>query len=288
MLKQVKLISTAEKINMDGHLILQALPIHEMEEADPILLIHHWKSEIPPESRIRELGVGPHPHRGFSLVTFMFDGSIEHRDSRGNQGIVGAGGTQWMHAGMGIMHSERPPRDLADKGGMMELLQFWVNVPSNQKMIQPYYLNLDRQATPVIRSEAGHLELLVVAGNVAEISGPARTLSAITALQIWSAAPDQVEFSVPSGHQLLFYALDGLYKVNGKIIGPTQVARLSIDGEMIDIEALEKGKAVLVGGKPIGEPVNKYGPFVMTNQTEVLEAMRDYQMGKMGILIEEF
>ncbi|MCB0601826.1 MAG: pirin family protein [Saprospiraceae bacterium] len=286
--KKIKLISTAEMVNMDGNLILQALPIHELERGDPILLIHHWKTEIPAESRVRELGVAPHPHRGFSPVTFVFEGAMEHRDSRGNRGVVGPGGAQWMHAGMGIMHSERPPKELAGAGGMLELIQFWVNVPSQSKMIQPSYQNIPREEIPVISSEQGLLEIRLVAGTISDTRGPAQVLSPVTAMQIYARGKDQINFEVGEGQQMFFYALDGLFKLNGKVIGPTQVALLPPEGTSIGLEALEAGRAVLVGGKPIEEPVLQYGPYVVTNQTEVLQAMRDYQLGKMGILIEDF
>lgn len=287
-LKKIKLISTAEMVNMDGNLILQALPIHEMERGDPILLIHHWKTEIPAESRVRELGVGPHPHRGFSPVTLVFQGSMEHRDSRGNRGVVGPGGAQWMHAGMGIMHSERPPRELAESGGMLELVQFWVNVPQRYKMIQPSYQNIPQETVPVIKSPQGGIEIKLVAGHLLGSKGPAKILSPVTAMQVYALAKDRFEFEVEEGQQLFFYALDGLYKLNGKVIGPTQVALLTPEATGIALEVLEEGRAILIGGKSIEEPVVQYGPYVVTNQTEVLQAMRDYQLGKMGILIEDF
>ena len=122
---------------MGGIPVLQPLPTTSVERIDPFLLLHHHAGMVEPGNHPRMVGVGPHPHRGFSPVTFIFKGDVHHRDSRGNSSIVKAGGVQWMNAGMGIIHSERPSKEFAEKGGEQEIIQLWINTPAAQKMKEP-------------------------------------------------------------------------------------------------------------------------------------------------------
>ena len=130
MSRSVKKIIAAQKVNMGGHILDQPLPVNGIDQIDPFLLIHHWKRNMKGGDSQKDVGVGPHPHRGFSPVTFVFEGAVEHRDSLGNRATVTKGGTQWMHAGKGITHSERPSKTIAEEGGLQEFIQFWVNTPA--------------------------------------------------------------------------------------------------------------------------------------------------------------
>src|SRR5687767_4292454 len=129
----------ADQFDMGGMPIRQAFPTAQVEQIDPFLLLHHADIKVPKHIEPDHGGVGPHPHRGFSPVTFIFQGGVHHRDSRGNDSVVYAGGAQWMNAGMGVMHSERPPKDIHEIGGRQEIIQLWINTPSKNKMDQPKY-----------------------------------------------------------------------------------------------------------------------------------------------------
>ena len=134
------MVIKTRKVDMGGIILDQPLPYPGVEQIDPFLLIHHFEDYLPGDQDQKDLGVGPHPHRGFSPVTFIFEGEVHHRDSRGNEGIVSKGGTQWMDSGMGIVHSERPSQEMAERGGSYEIIQFWVNSPSSAKGNQPKIL----------------------------------------------------------------------------------------------------------------------------------------------------
>lgn len=271
---------------MGGHLIEQPLPNQFMEQLDPFLLVHHAEWKLKGNQRQQEVGIGGHPHRGFSPVTFVFKGDVRHQDSFGNDAVVKAGGTQWMHAGKGIVHSERPSKELAKKGGDQEIIQFWVNTPAKHKMEMPYYLPLSEEETPFIKGENHKIQ--IVAGEYDGIKGPAQTFSPMLLLRGEIEAMGSVKLEIPAHYNSLMYLLDGSLEVNGKRAKKKDLIWFDNDGETVQISANESTRMILLAGEPIGEKVTSYGPFVMNTQTEILEAMRDSQIGKMGVLIENF
>ena len=284
--RTVKTIIPAQRVNMGGHLLDQPLPVTGIDQIDPFLLIHHWDQPVPAGRHQRDVGVGPHPHRGFSPVTFVFKGSVHHRDSLGNDAVVTDGGTQWMHAGSGITHSERPSEELATNGGENEFIQFWVNTPGKYKMETPYYLPLSDEDTPKI--EFDNATIGVVAGELDGVKGPAKTYSPQTLLRGDAKAGAKLSLAIPSNYNTILYILNGALETDN-VVAKTKdmVWYNNVDGN-IELEIKEDTRFILLSGEPIGEPVSTYGPFVMNMQTEVMEALRDAQMGKMGILIEEF
>ena len=271
---------------MGGHILDQALPNPIMEQLDPFLLIHHAEWQYKGNQRQKEVGIGPHPHRGFSPVTFVFQGDLRHQDSFGNDKIVNAGGTQWMHAGKGITHSERPSSELAKNGGTQEIIQFWVNTPAKHKMELPYYLPINEEDTPKLMSEAYQIQ--IIAGSYEGKTGPAKTFSPMTLLRGTIKKNGTITLDLPKEYNTLLYLLDGELIVNNKNVKRKDMISFALDGTQIDIEAQEDTRFILLSGEPINEEVTSYGPFVMNNQTEILQAMRDAQIGKMGILIENF
>ena len=146
----------AYEVMMGDHPLKQPLPTQSVDQIDPFLLIHHHANHMPAGTDRWNAGVGPHPHRGFSPVTFMWSGGVHHRDSRGNNSVVDDGGVQWMDAGLGIIHSERPPAKLAEEGGMQEIIQIWINTPSARKMDEPNYIPLQKDEMPKV---PGHPDL---------------------------------------------------------------------------------------------------------------------------------
>ncbi len=284
--KSIQQVIPSQKINMGGHILEQPLPNNVMDQLDPFLLVHHAEWELKGNQKQQDVGIGGHPHRGFSPVTFIFQGDIRHQDSFGNDAIVNAGGTQWMHAGKGITHSERPSAALAEKGGMQEIIQFWVNTPAKHKMEQPYYLPLAKEDTPFLEGDKYNLQ--IVAGEYKEIKGPAKTFSPMLLLRGEIKSSGTLDIDIPAHYNTLMYLLDGDLTVNGEIVKKKDLIWFKNDGECIQVSANENTRFIILSGEPIGEDVKSYGPFVMNTQTEIMQALRDAQMGKMGVLIENF
>ncbi|UCH66661.1 MAG: pirin family protein [Ignavibacterium sp.] len=289
-MRKVKQVIPSSKVNMGGIILDQPLPTASVDQIDPFLLIHHWHNVLPGNQKQNEVGVGPHPHRGFSPVTFIFKGGVHHRDSRGNDSIIYEGGTQWMNAGRGIVHSERPHKKVAEEGGEFEIIQFWVNNPAKFKMEHPSYQPLSKDNTPVYSSENGKAKVYVVAGNYKGLEGKISAHSPLITLRMELEENGTLDFSIQEDYNTLIYQLDGELTVNdSEQTKAKDLIWFDNDGkEEIKISANKKSRAILLAGEPLNEEVVSYGPFVMNSQTEVMEAMRDAQMGKMGVLIEEF
>jgi hypothetical protein len=286
--RTIKSILYAQPMDMGGIPIRQPFPSHKAEQIDPFLLLHHADIKVPTHVDTKHAGVGPHPHRGFSPVSFIFKGGVHHRDSRGNNNVVYAGGTQWMNAGMGVIHSERPPADIHEIGGRQELIQLWVNTPAKHKMDIPAYQPLTKEQTPVVVSEDGLTSVNVIAGELNGVKGPIHALSAVNTFTAEMKKGAKFYFAVLSTHNAFIYIMDGKVNVTGDgEVDGKYVAVLNNDGEGFELEALEDTHLFIGTGEPLNEPVASHGPFVMNNQTELMEAFRDYQLGKMGVLIEE-
>lgn len=284
--KSINKIIPSQKVNMGGHIIEQPLPNKQMQQLDPFLLVHHAQWDLKGNQRQQEVGIGGHPHRGFSPVTFVFQGDVRHQDSFGNDAIVKAGGTQWMHAGKGITHSERPSAELAMKGGRQEFIQFWVNTPAKHKMEIPFYLPLSAEDTPTI--EGKNYTVRIVAGDYKGIKGPAKTFTPMLLMRGEVKASGQIEFEIPGHYNTLMYVLNGKIEINGSSAKTKDLVWFNMDGNSVIVEAMADTRFIVLSGEPIGEEVTSYGPFVMNTQTEILEAMRDSRQGKMGVLIENF
>lgn len=277
----------AHAMDMGGMPIRQPLPTQQVQQIDPFLLLHHADIKAPKHVEPDDAGVGPHPHRGFSPVTFIFKGGVHHRDSRGNDSTIYAGGAQWMNAGMGIIHSERPPQDIHERGGRQEIIQLWINTPAKNKMDQPAYFPLSAEEAPTFSSEDGKVIGRVFSGEVAGVKGPIPSHTVVNAATLEMKKAGKIFVPLPASHNAFIYLLDGALTVEGfGLVEKLHLVHFKNDGEGIAFEALEDTRVLLLSGQPLNEEVVSYGPFVMNTQTQVMEAMRDYQMGKMGVLIE--
>lgn len=287
--RTIKRLIYSNAFDMGGMPVRQAFPSEKAESLDPFLLLHHADVKVPSHIPTTKSGVGPHPHRGFSPVTFIFKGGVHHRDSRGNNNIVYEGGTQWMNAGMGIVHSERPPADIFEKGGRQELIQLWVNTPAVHKMDQPQYFPVTADNTPFIMSEDKLCKVNIHSGELNGIKGPIPTFTAVNTFTLHASKGGKFYFRVPSSHNAFIYVLNGNVKLTNETdeAGKYFLIVLNNDGEAFEIEALEDTLLMIGTGEPLNEPVVSHGPFVMNTQSQIMEAFRDYEMGKMGILIEE-
>lgn len=282
-------IVDAPRVQMGNVFLRQPLPYKGIDAVDPFLLIHHWADTLPGGQHQKEVGVGPHPHRGFSPVTLVFKGGVHHRDTMGNDGVVYEGGTQWMNSGKGLVHSERPDKTVAKNGGEFELIQFWVNAPAAQKMGEPHYHALSEANTPWITSDSGRAKLGVVAGTVGETKGPVSPTSEMSILRGELAAGGTQKVHVPKGWNAAFYQLDGALTYDGSHeTGERNMVVYDAAGGELVLTARADTRWIGLLGAPIGEPVATYGPFVMNTQREIMQALEDYQHGRMGQLIETF
>ena len=200
--------------------------------------------------------------------------------------MISEGGTQWMHAGRGIVHSERPGIELVKNGGDQEFIQFWVNTPSKYKMEAPYYLPLTNEDTPKIIENGA--EIGVVAGTYKNIKGPAKVYSPQTLLRVKAEKHAHLYVALPKTYNTLLYVLNGGLLINEKKISAKDMVWFENDAESIHIELLEQTNFIILSGEPINEYVSAYGPFVMNSQDEINQAVLDYQNGKMGVLHERF
>lgn len=287
-MKNVEQILYGHIVDMGGMPVRQPLPTRQIEQLDPFLLIHHHTGTIRAGSDPLKTGVGAHPHRGFSPVTFIYRGGVHHRDSRGNDAVVNEGGVQWMDAGMGVIHSERTPKNLAEKGGTQEIIQIWVNTPANKKMDQPNYIAVQKEMIPTMDPDEGEGVIQVVSGTLNGVTGsvkpPLKLISSMGQLN----AGSKHTFTLEEGLNTALYLLDGAIGVDGygRVDEKNLILFSSTDTD-IAVKAINDTRFLLIAGEPLNEPLATYGPFVMNNQTQIMEAMRDYQMGKMGVLIEE-
>lgn len=278
----------AEMVDMGGFPVRQPLPTNQVEQIDPFLLLHHADVKAPKHVDPDHAGIGPHPHRGFSPVTFIFKGGVHHRDSRGNDSTIYAGGAQWINAGMGIIHSERPPHDIHEIGGRQEIIQLWINTPAEHKMDPPAYFPVAAGDAPIFADKDGKVIGRVFSGEVMGTKGPIPSHTNANASTIEFRKGGKIEIPIPSSHNAIIYLLDGKLNVSGfGMVEGLHLVHFKNDGDAISLEALEDTRVLFLSGEPLNEKVVSHGPFVMNTQTEILEAMRDYQMGKMGMLIEE-
>jgi quercetin 2,3-dioxygenase len=288
MSRSIKTVIASQKVNMGGIILDQPLPSNGLDMVDPFLLIHHWDDKLDGGQKQQEAGVGPHPHRGFTPVTFIFKGGVHHRDSTGIESIIEAGGTQWMNSGSGIVHSERPTKELAESGGKFEIIQFWVNSPAASKFDPPSYQPLKYEDTPIVTSEDGHVTIGVVAGQFHGKTGPVSGSSPLATLRLEATAKGKMSLEIPKNYNALLYVLDGGMIIGDKNVGAKDMVVFNNDGDSIDLIVLEDTRAIILSGEPINEPVVSYGPFVMNSEQEIREAIRDYQNGKLGTLVEHF
>jgi redox-sensitive bicupin YhaK (pirin superfamily) len=248
-----------------------------LDMIDPFLMLDEFGSDDP-ESWIA--GFPEHPHRGFETVTIMLDGRVKHADSVGNQGVIEAGDVQWMTAGSGIIHSEMPER--AD--GRLRGFQLWVNLPAKLKMISPRYQ--DVQASRIASASHNGATVRVIAGDGFGVKGAADTLMPVRLLDVAIDANAAFEIDVPDEHACFVYVYEGEVRGSGRDGNPVDIASGSlgvlVGTAAVRLEAGESGaKLLFADGKPIREPIARYGPFVMNTREEVQKAFEDYSRGEL-------
>jgi len=228
-------------------------------------------------------GTDWHPHRGFETVTYMIDGRFAHQDSHGGGGLITDGATQWMTAGSGILHIETPPEQLVVSGGLFHGIQLWVNLPAKDKMTAPRYQNLEADESVLLASPDGGALVRLIAGDIAGNVGPGGTHTPITMAHATVSPGARLELPWREDFNALAYVLAGRGTV-GTERRPVEVGQLVVfgAGESLTIDGVDELDVLLLGGRPIGEPVAAYGPFVMNTRAELVQAVEDYQAGRLG------
>ncbi len=248
-----------------------------------LLLDYAGPAEFEPSDKPR--GVDEHPHRGFETVTIVYQGELEHRDSAGNHGKIGPGDVQWMTAASGVVHEEKHSSEFTRRGGVLEMVQLWVNLPAELKMNPPGYQTiLDRQI-PLVSLPDGAGTLRVVAGEFGGVKGPARTFTPINLWDLQLTADHCVELTFPRGFTAALFVLRGdIELADSERAAETDLVLLTREGERIQAAARHDARILVLNGAAIDEPVAAYGPFVMNNKTEITQAIEDYHNGRLGRL----
>ncbi|MEY3691304.1 MAG: hypothetical protein RJB57_959 [Actinomycetota bacterium] len=237
-------------------------------------------------------GTDWHPHRGFETVTYMIDGVFLHQDTHGGGGVITDGGTQWMTAGSGILHIETPPEEMVVKGGLFHGVQLWVNLPSQDKMIDPRYQNIEAEHVRLFTSTDATSLFRLIAGNIGDFDGPGSTHTPITVAHATVPAGCRVTVPWNPGHNALAYVLAGhgsagteeVRITKGQLVLFGEGDTITVTGGGGDGETTDSMEVLLLGGRPIREPVAAYGPFVMNTREELVRAYEDFQSGRLGVV----
>ncbi len=251
-------------------------------QLSPFLLLDHAAPfQFDPAPRPR--GVGQHPYRGFETVTIVYQGEVEHKDSTGAGGVIGPGDVQWMTAARGILHEEFHSHAFTERGGTIEMVQLWVNLPARDKMADPGYQNILDADIPAVALPDAAGKVRVIAGSFDGHRGPARTF---TPMDVWDVRIDAgktARFDAIEGHTLALVVLHGTVMVNADaVVREGQLVHLDRSGSEVEIEANSDAVVLWLCGEPIDEPVVGYGPFVMNSQEEIQQAIDDFNSGRFG------
>jgi hypothetical protein len=287
--RRVTSITTAPRgLEGEGFPVRRAFAGIEMADLDPFVHM----------DQMGEVDYGPgepkgtpwHPHRGFETVTYMIDGTFLHQDSIGGGGVIQNGATQWMTAGAGILHIERPPDALIDSGGLFHGIQLWVNLPAKLKMTNPRYQDIEAESVALLTNENGDAIIRVIAGSLGGIDGPGSTHTPIAISHVSLLPGAQLSLPWNPAYNALTYVLAGQGSVglDKSAVAEGQMA-VHVDGDFLMLSANESQdsrtrafEVLILGGEPIREPVATYGPFVMNTRAELQRAFEDYEAGRLG------
>ena len=289
--KLVRRIHPAMRDDIGDLITQRPVPSAHLDQVDPFLFLnHHGPQTYPPHNR--GLPFGPHPHRGFETVTYIIDGRFAHQDSHGGGGLITDGATQWMTAGAGVLHIETPPAELVESGGTFHGIQLWVNLPRKDKFAAPRYQSIEGGEVKLLSSDDGGALLRIIAGEIDAQQGPGSTYTPITLAHATIQPGARLDVPWNRDFNALVYVLAGEGAV-GPVGNPIRQGQLAVmgPGDRISVSARSSQDArnpamevLLLGGKPIREPVFHYGPFVMNTKAEVIEALEDFNAGKFGAI----
>jgi len=281
-----EIVTAKTTLEGDGFTVHRPFPNYAVRDFDPFLLLDEMGPVMLEKGEAK--GASAHPHRGFETGTYVIDGAFEHKDSKGHSGKLGSGDVQWMTAGSGIVHSEMPEKEFAQKGGRLHGFQLWVNLPKKYKMANPRYQEISSERIPIAQSKDGKVQVKVIAGQSMGKKAVIDTKIPIMYLHFSLQPGAQVIQEIPESFNTFAYIAQGkgLFGVEQKLAKKEQSVFFENNGDEITFSnpnnATESLELLLLGGTPIGEPVKRYGPFVMNTEEELQQAIKDFQNGEMG------
>jgi quercetin 2,3-dioxygenase len=283
--KVERLVSAHTQLEGGGFVVRRPFPSGGLGLVDPFLLLDEMGPADygPGEAK----GAPDHPHRGFETVTYMLAGAFEHEDSAGHKGAITAGDVQWMTAGRGVVHSEMPARSIREQGGRVHGFQLWVNLPARDKMMPPRYQEVPAAGIPEAASADGLARVRVIAGEALGARAVIDTRTPI-AYQDWTLEPGaRVEQPLAEAHNAFVYVFEGQVRVgaDARELAEGQLGLLGRGASVqltVPAGGASRARLLLLSGQPLGETVARYGPFVMNTEAEILQAMSDFQAGRLG------
>lgn len=249
------------------------------QNISPFLLLDYASPTLFPPSNT-QLGVEFHPHRGFETVTIVYSGEVEHRDTEGNKGKISSGDVQWMTAARGILHEEKHSVSFAQKGGIIEMVQLWVNLPAKDKMSVPRYQEILKETISVVSLNNNMGEVRVIAGHYAGVDGAAITVTPVHLYDICLKAGALLEVDIEPGFNAMLFILNGTLTIESEKINTNELAILTTKEEVVALEVEKDSKLLFMSGEPIEEPIVGMGPFVMNTKEEIEQAYSDFHSGK--------
>lgn len=273
---------SAATLEGGGVLVHRAFPNGALDSLDPFLLLDEMG---PLEMKAgKTTGFPDHPHRGFEAVTYLLEGQFEHRDSFGNRGLIEPGGVQWMTAGSGLVHSEMPGPDVAQNGGRLHGFQLWVNLPRAAKMAPPKYQELPSEQIPAAASSG--VRAKVIAGEALGVRAAIGTHTPIQYVHFTVEPGASHVHAVARRYHAFAYVFGGSARFGSALANRGDLAAFGGDGDAVEIANAGEGPLdlLLIAGEPIGEPVARYGPFVMNTREELYQAFEDFRAGRMGAI----
>lgn len=285
-----QIVQTMRTLEGEGFVVRRPFPTRTMDNFDPFLLLDHLGPvKYGPGKAV---GAPDHPHRGFETVSYILDGEIEHKDSVGNKGLLKPGDVQWMTAGAGVIHSEMPSAEILQNGGRVHGFQLWVNLPARDKMIAPRYQDTPTAKIPTAETADGKVRVKIIAGEALGSQAVIDTRTPIMFLHFSIQPGGVINQPVPADFNIFAYVFGG-----EGIFGEEALAAKEGQAVFFEQSASDTGvklavpetatapmEVLLIGGLPLGEPVARYGPFVMNTEAEIYQAILDYQNGKMGVI----
>lgn len=280
------IVSSIETLEGEGFVVHRPFPTYALSEFDPFLLLDEMgpRELLPGEAK----GAPDHPHRGFETVTYMLEGSMQHKDSQGHEGKIGPGDVQWMTAGAGVIHSEMPEREFARTGGRLHGFQLWVNLPRQDKLMKPRYQEMPSAQIPTAATADGLVTVRVIAGAALGARAAIETRTPIMYLHFKLRPGGRVTQPVPAAYNAFAYVVvgAGLFGAPAEAAERGQMIMFAQDGDAVEIAtpaaAASELDVLVIAGVPLGEPIARYGPFVMNSPAEIRQAIEDYRSGRMG------
>ncbi len=282
-------VTAHRQLEGGGFPVRRPFPTAGLELVDPFLLLDEMGPVTwgPGEA----IGAPDHPHRGFETVTYVLEGEVRHRDSQGHAGRIGPGDVQWMTAGAGVVHSEMPGEEMRERGGPMHGFQLWVNLPRAHKMRRPRYQEVPSERIPTVEADDGRVRVRVIAGEALGAKAVIDTHVPITYLHVTLQPGGALTQPLPRERAAFAYVFGGEGVVGGASVADGQMAVLRHDRDAVTLSVPEEAAGamdvLLIAGQPLREPVARYGPFVMSTRGEIMQAIEDFQQGRMGAIEPE-